>query len=442
MNKKIISCFLAVFFLLCSCSIPSYAEDNIKESFDISGKVSAVYLYNYESDDVMLSEEYYKAIPPASTVKIMTGIIACEEFGERLDEEITVTSDMISNVQGAVMNLRSGMVLTVKDILYGAICGGYNDAVRVIAHISSGTISSFVEKMNEKAAAFGMTDTVYANPTGWDSDAAKTSLSDIVILAKKAVKSPLYMEISSKVSYSIKVKNSNEEIVVHNRNALIGSYFAQGYQNKYAKGIISGLTDDGGYSLVTYAEYKDTSYLCIVMGAGEASNGGIGSYEIANSLLYYAFENYSYKKILDQNRYITDIDVKLALFDDEDKLECVIPQDVYAFVPNDINPEELEYVTYLHNEELYAPINEGDIVGGIDIYHNSKLIATSKLVAGQPVESVSILVFLEGMRDFFLSRTFFMFLIISVVSVTLYLYFQGLGSRNKKVKNITYKNFY
>ena len=55
----------------------------------------AIYFYSYDAKSVLFSKNEKKIVYPASTVKIMTGLIACEKLENRLDEQITVTEEML-----------------------------------------------------------------------------------------------------------------------------------------------------------------------------------------------------------------------------------------------------------------------------------------------------------------------------------------------------------
>ena len=79
---------------------------------EVSG-ASEIYLYHYESDSVIFSRSAGKNIAPASTVKITTALLAIQKLGGRLDENITVTSDMLYGVEGYTIGLKPGDGLTV-----------------------------------------------------------------------------------------------------------------------------------------------------------------------------------------------------------------------------------------------------------------------------------------------------------------------------------------
>ena len=108
-------------------------------------KANAIYFYSYDSRSVLYSKNEKKLIPPASTVKIMTGLIACEKLAKRLDEYLVITDDMLKGHTGSSMGLKVGMTVSVTDLLYGALCGGGNDSV--LTHTGNARIAQkFADK--------------------------------------------------------------------------------------------------------------------------------------------------------------------------------------------------------------------------------------------------------------------------------------------------------
>ena len=317
------------------------AQANGVSGFDlpqISG-ASTVYLYNFESEQVLLKQTAQAQIAPASTVKIMTGLLGIELLRDRLDEYVTITSDMLFYSQGYTIQLKPNTSIRVRDLLYGVICAGGNDAANALAIFCCGSIDAFVMQMNQKAKEWGCSNTCYTNPTGIDDPSMTTTLDDVVILANKAVQTPLFLEMSSATNHSYSLQNNTESQTIYNRNAMISSFSAMGYQNKYVMGLNAGMTDRGGYCVVSYAANQNTSYLCVVMGAVENAQG-IRSYGIANQLLSHVFANYSYSQINKKGDFLCKTSVAMALPNDANStttVSCVLSEDLFGYLPVNID---------------------------------------------------------------------------------------------------------
>ncbi len=423
--KKLIAflCSVLVLFPCIFC-----VSVNAKEAFPDTSGANYIYLYNFDGDKVVYRKGSNTAkIMPASTVKIMSGLLAIDRLGDRLDEYVTLSDDMLKGVEGFSVGLKAGDNVKIEDLLYCLICGGGNDAAIAIANICSGSVDSFVSEMNTLALKYGMQSTKYLNPTGIDDPQMYTCLNDVVILSKIAIQNELFIKISSTSNYSFSKGNSGEIKNIANRNALISSFSAMGYQNKNVKGLNAGMTDNGGYCVSAYATDGQDTYLCIVMGGRELSNGKISSYSIANGLLEHMFENFTYTQIAKKGDVVDAISVKLALPTNGTEavyVDCQLENDIYAFAPKNINyKNELTYKTYFHSDSLTAPVYENTVVGGVDIYYEDTYLASARLLTKDSAPSSKLLTVLNKMKSFTLSRTVLIFVILLIPSLSVYFYF-------------------
>ncbi len=393
---------------------------------------NAVSLYNVNTDKVVYSVNSDKKIFPGSTVKMMTGLIACEMLSDRLDEVIQITDKMLEGTEGANVKLKSGMSLTVENLLYGLLCGGGNDACLVISNICYGSPERFVEVMNDRAKALGMRRTFFTNPTGIDDENMYSTVGDVILLASAASQNKLYLDVSSSVNYEFTPIGEGESIKIYNRNSLISNFYAFGYTNPNAEGLIAGNTDLGGYCVVTFAEKRGTQYICAVMGAQRDENK-IYSYELTNSLLSYAFNDLIYTKIASAGEYICDAHVNYVTPEANTSnatVACIIKNDVYALTDASFSEDEgLQYKYYLHRDNLNAPIKEGTIVGGVDILYNGEYVGSAMLITASSVEANGALLFLKNLKEFFISLPFLCSVIFLVIMLSLYLYLSDIRNR-------------
>ena len=151
---------------------------------------TAACLYDKTHNKMLVNENPDLVLNTSTSAKVMTGLIACEMLSEKLS--------MLNGVSGYSMRLQVGEKIKIKDLLYGAICGSYNDAAYVLANVCAESTQSFVTMMNEKARELGAQSTTYTNPLGYPDNAAMvTTLSDTLKIALAASDNELYMEISS-----------------------------------------------------------------------------------------------------------------------------------------------------------------------------------------------------------------------------------------------------
>ncbi len=438
--------FLAVFALFSISTLSVFAESKevCEIDLDFGDNAKAIYLYSFDANRVLYEKGLSDALAPASTVKIMTGLIACREFKNSLEDDVEITPEMVKDVSGVSMQLKVGEKIKIRDLLYGAICGSNNDAAQAIAVLSSGSVSSFVKKMNTEAKRLKMNDTAYVNPTGMDAEGATTTISDVALLSKEAIKNDLYLEISSTRSY-IYASSNGEMKKISNRNALISEFSAKNYLNKNAKGLIAGGTDEGGYVCSAFAENEGMKYLCIVMGANEEQNGDntvYYSYYIANKLLNYSFKTYTNKRIFKKNDVLGKAPTELALLEnDKTEVPCVLANDVYAFIPYDVSEQDIVAKPFLYNDIYTAPLKQGTSVGYVNIYYKDILIAREELVLRDDVSKNTVLSILDTMKNIFSSRIFILFAVIFIPFLVVFLIIDAKKNRHKRVKEIRFGKF-
>lgn len=436
-------CLLFLFFLMFTniLSLSVYAKES---SPDLS-RAEYVYLYNFESNRVLIEKNSSKKLFPASMTKIATALVAIESLSDRLDEKVVITNELLSGHEGAGMKLESGMTVSVKDLLYGLICGGGNDAALVLSRICEKNTQSFVARMNEFALSLGATNTKFTNPTGLDDEAMYSTLSDVALICRAAASSPLYMEISNTKSYVYTPYSNGQKVKIFNRNSLVGSYYAQGYVNRSADGIMSGVTDLGGYCVAATCTTGAENYLCIVMGA-QADDDNIYSYKLFNDLLDHASARYEYKCVAKAGDIISAIPIKNAEKYSKDgggeaQISCALGEDVYVLLDNR-SQEQIHYKCYFFEDMISAPCSADQTVGGVDYICGDRLIATVPLVLAEDVNANGFLLLMDNLKNFFLSKVFIISIVSFLLIFFLYYYFIELRHRRKKTKKIKYRNFY
>src|SRR3984885_8715036 len=106
---------------------------------------------------VLASSNAHERLPIASITKLMTVIVALQHL--RPDDDVTVTAQA-AHVGQESIPLRAGQVLSVHDLLEGALIQSANDAADALAAgAAGGNIPLFVDWMNDEAKKLGLTDT-------------------------------------------------------------------------------------------------------------------------------------------------------------------------------------------------------------------------------------------------------------------------------------------
>ncbi len=188
----------------------------------------------------------------ASTTKIMTALIVCEQTN--VLDRMQIPKEAVG-IEGSSMYLKEGEVLTVQELLYGLMLHSGNDAAVALAIYCGGTVEGFVGLMNDKAHRLGLTGTHFENPNGLDSPGHYSTARDLATLTAYAMKNPIfYQTVSTK---SVKIGQR----VLTNHNKLL-------WRLPGADGVKTGYTRAAGRILVSSAARDGRRLVCVTINDG------------------------------------------------------------------------------------------------------------------------------------------------------------------------------
>lgn len=440
-NKKEISIYIraAVIFIAVAALLPllspaSAATDNsgsIAEAAPSLDNADAVYLYNPESGTVVLSKDPEKLVYPASSVKLMTALVALDKLSGRLSEKITITDDMVAGVSGTRYGLTGGDTVTIRDLFYIAFAGCYNDGAVVLAKLAAGDTESFVTLMNAKTTELGMTNTRYTNPTGMHDRLMRTTAADVAKLALELSKSVFFMLVTSEPKYTL--EGSEKKYTVSNRNELVSKVSSGKYYNSLCRGMNLGMTEEAGYSLTTLAAKDGTSYICVIMGGRELEDGTISAYTTATDIIGWAFRNYGYREVLSSSTLICELPVTLS--SDVDSVLLVPAASYSYYLPTSAEVgSDITFTTKLTLDSLEAPFTAGVQCGFITVKYNGEVLTTVPLVTKTGVARSELLYQMERIREFSQSRVFIATIVSAVIITLLYNIIRAFLRASKKKK--------
>ncbi len=133
-------------------------------------------------------------LPPASTVKLMTAMVALDYLDPAM--EVTVTSYTAATPSRP--RLIVGDQLTVWDLLHLSLMKSVNSSAVALAEATAGSEDAFVELMNRKAQEIGAADTRFENASGLPKGRQYTTVRDLTTILKQALTYPLIKEIIGK----------------------------------------------------------------------------------------------------------------------------------------------------------------------------------------------------------------------------------------------------
>ena len=168
------------------------------------------------SGKVLWSKNPDAARYPASTTKIMTGLL----LAERMDPEATVTAPWdVALVRESSMHLRPFEKVKAKDMLAALMLRSANDGCYAVAVQLAGSVAKFSDMMNARAKAIGCTGTHFHNPNGLNDPQHFTTARDLALIGREAMKNPLFAETVG--TYKTKIARSVNQkdlwMVNHNK---------------------------------------------------------------------------------------------------------------------------------------------------------------------------------------------------------------------------------
>ena len=398
-------------------------------------KCRSAYLYNVENDRVLFKYNPSEQVYPASTVKLMTAIVAFEFFADDLDAKITVTRDMLDEVSGNRIGFYEGEVVSARQMLNCMLVNSANDAAIILAHGVAGSTSAFVRMMNEKAAWIGAYQTTYTNPTGLHDDLMVTTAADTAVIAKYAYSIPGFIEITSTSKYVMDSTNVSDYRSIYNRNCMISKYYNVNYYYPDAIGMNAGATTQGGYAICAAArnDSMNLTYIAVVLGA-EAEGEQYYNYINARNMLDWAFSAYTYTQVLSSSRVICELPVNLS--STLDYVTLVPERSITSYLPTDADlAEDIQYSFNTYTDSLDAPVEAGDVVGTITVTYKDEILGSCALVTTSSIARSEFLNILSKIQEFTKSRLFIGTVIsIAVLSIG-YILFKA-RQREKKLRRI------
>lgn len=202
---------------------------------------------------LLYAKEPDRRLPPASTTKVMTAVLALESG--RLDEEVTV-SRTAAGVQPIKLHLRAGEHARVRDLTYALLLRSANDASVAVAETLAGSVPGFAERMNRRAAAVGARNTNFVNPNGLPAHGHYSTARDLAEIFRYAINVPGFRVMAATRSSRVTAWQGKRRrsIAVRNSNRLLQSYRVPvigktGY-TRAAKRCFVGAAEAGGRQVV------------------------------------------------------------------------------------------------------------------------------------------------------------------------------------------------
>ena len=323
---------------------------------------------------VLLEKNADEKKPPASVTKVMTLLLIFDALADGTitpDTEVT-TSEYAASMGGSQVFLEAGEKQTVDTMIKCIAVASANDACVAMAEKIAGSEQAFVEKMNQRSAGLGMTNTHFVNCNGLDTEGHLTTARDIALMSRELITKYPQIEDYSTIWMEnithITAKGSSE-FGLSNTNKLIRQY-------EYATGLKTGSTSGAKFCLSATARKDGVNMIAVVMAEPDSKT----RIKDAIAMLNYGFG-------------------KCSIYQDEKALEKIVYAEVKHGMQEKAKGETLEGFRYVDTsgsdlsavekevqiQKQTAPVKKGDQIGEVIYRLNEKTIGSVPVYATEGV---------------------------------------------------------
>lgn len=342
-------------------------------------------LLDYDTLEVLYEKNSNEKLYPASTTKIMTGILAIENGN--LDDLITIDQEVVNLTSGSHIALEPGEVLTLEQLLDALLIQSANDSAVAIAKYVSGSVDEFAKLMNEKAKSLGAVNTNFVNPNGLPDENHVTTAYDLALIARYAMENPTFRNIVQNYMGTIPTTNKkSEERYLKSSNKLLYSNERILVDDKYVpiqyngvNGVKSGYTKAAGFCLVNSLEKDNHKFISVVLKSDYEH-----IYSDIHKLFNYGINNFEKVKVCFANKFIDNFQVKNGNLP---FVTGVTKSDSFYIVNGGDRDKIVEDISF--DSGLEAPVEEGQVIGSVRYLLEDKVIAETDIVSTMSVEPVA-----------------------------------------------------
>ena len=396
-KMRMFSIFLAIVLIFGALNVPVWAAEEdpavtsgchsvdaamtLSTEEKITKTAKAAILYELNSGTMLYAHNPDGKIYPTSMVKMMTVLVALENADP--NETVTVTRSMRQQIPIGILgiDLKTEEEISLRDLLYCTMVASATDASVVAAIHVGGSIDGFLQMMNDKAVELGCQNTHYGNVHGLHDENTYTTARDICRITEAALQNEDFRAMFGTAKYTVPATNKSEERAIKTTNNMMNEGNSK-YYDKRVTGGKTGATDQGGRCLTLTAEKDGMQILCVLMGATPtmAENGSVdayGSFEESKILIDYAFENFEFRQVFFDGQSLTQYPVSNGA-------SHVVTQattSISTVLPIDVDETQLKWDYRLSDSNLTAPIEQGQILGAVQVWYGTKCLAQTDMVA-------------------------------------------------------------
>ena len=346
------------------------AEEDFSQDFSQNSFQESALLLIEANTGCVLSQEYAEQKRPVgSLAKLMTAYLTAKaiENGNFTLDSILTAGESVSGMSGAVIWLKPGDTITVRELLSALIVGNANDAAAVLADRISGSAEKFVMDMNAMAFDLGMRATHFTSPQGFDDSMAYSTAQDMGMLACAVLRCDVLSECLT--TWRTFIRNDTVELV--NENSLTRTW-------DNCRGLKAARSPASGNSLIAAAQQDDMICVAVVLGCPDEDE----RFTLAKKLLNAGFQRYQITIPGFSEEFLQPLRIKGGT---ESAVLLELSGLPALAVPSGA---QLQAVMILP-EYVQAPVRKNQKLGTVYFYHEETLLCECALSASEEVPKMT-----------------------------------------------------
>jgi D-alanyl-D-alanine carboxypeptidase (penicillin-binding protein 5/6) len=182
-------------------------------------KASAFVIADASTGQVLAAKDPHGWYRPASTLKMLTAIALIPLLNPH---GTVVATKMATSTTPNVVGLIPGHAYQISNLFTALLTISANDAAIALAQ-ATGSFGQGMAEINTEARHLQADDTVAVQPHGLDAPGQHTSAYDLALIARQALRMPVFLSYDETVSAKFKV-SAKKSVTLVNQNTLLTSY--------------------------------------------------------------------------------------------------------------------------------------------------------------------------------------------------------------------------
>src|SRR5689334_7922078 len=236
---------------------------------------NSVIVVDVASGQVLYEKNADAIRAPASTTKLLTGLIVAE--AGNLDRPVTV-QQTDTFAEPVKLNIKPGDTYSRIDLLRALLVKSPNDVARCLARDNAGSVEAFAERMNQRAFALGARNSHFVNPNGLPDARQYSTARDLSTIARVAYANSTIRSIVCLPQLVFRYANGRTR-ELENTNKLLKRL-------PYCNGMKTGYTEAAGKCLIASGSRPGKDIIVVVLGDSHS-----GVWRDAGALLAWALWN-------------------------------------------------------------------------------------------------------------------------------------------------------